>query len=152
MTAQALITLIRARLRDEEAAGYTNANLLDYLNESLTAMYMQFADSGNPNYAKETTVFPYSDVPTDWYKAAGQYPVSVAGGKFDVIGADMLTLRYHPYPARLALEDTVPLMDGELPQLEERVYLLALRRHEFDVSQDVPFLQELKGRVEGGGQ
>ena len=135
MTLRAFLTLVRARIRDEEGAGFTDDVLTDYTNEALAWAYQQLAANGRPDYLKPLTVVPGVSVPSDWMRPAGLYPVTILGGKFNLLCGDYVTVLYHPYPVRLSsLDDAIPLRDGDLPMILERIATLALSRHEFDTT------------------
>ena len=106
MTGEELITKydVRDRLSDELETGYSDQELLAYLNDAINYIWhiliqkKSYAVIGDVTFTQAN-----ADAPTDWYKSTTQAPVIIrvdttGALKAEVYGTLPYTVRYYKKP------------------------------------------------------
>ena len=143
------IEIIRRRINDEYDTGYTDEDLINYINDAVKYLSSALISRNDPILVDEIDVgssIPV-DIPDNFVRTAGGFPVMRKRGKFYITdGSPVVTVKYFYIP------HDITSVTESLPFTEEMYHMViinlacvyALNRHEFDVQQD----EALRGQLE----
>lgn len=138
MNVSTLLASVRARISDPNKVGYSDIELIDYLNSAQIAITKRLAAAGNHQFIKSMTLSSGDPVPPRFLGFVGDYPIRIEGGKMYVTPSRTITARYIQAPLMVtSLAENISFDDIHIPALINTTCILALNRNEFDVSQDV---------------
>lgn len=88
---------IRNRINDKEGVGdFDDDEIISYVNQAINYIGLYFVSAGNPLAVKDVLVQNNDNVPDDYIKPCGIFPIKITGKviKFLDKGTKNLTLRY----------------------------------------------------------
>ena len=135
---------VRPRISDIDAITYQDDELISYLNTVIDFLNGYLIAKKQPEMVKQLTIADCMRVPCDWDSFAGQYPVYITQGKFQLYDIKKIKARYfalRPHVATVA--DIVPFSVRYKSVLIQGTAMRALNRNEYDISQDKTLLAEL---------
>lgn len=144
MTVNDFLTDLRRRIADVDSSGFTDPELIGYLNDALTHLYHELASRGDrQSIARIDIPVEGLTVPDDFSDFMGRYPCHIEDGVFVNDWGLEFEMTYEKAPSRLTgVSETVPVRNSLLPLAIRLTSLLALNAHEFDVSQDLMLLEK----------
>lgn len=146
MLVSSAISNIRKRISDEDAFGYQDDELVNYINDSIALIWMQLIEIGSPETIKrasgnDTTL----NKPTDFYKLIGNPTLIDNGATFTNYGKPAIDYCYFANSPVITITDTLPFTNGAFHSLIMQLSaILALNRNEFDISQDKMLADEIR--------
>lgn len=137
MTVSEALAILRMRVRDEAAAGYSDEALLDCLNAAARTRFEELAAAGDTRIAEELLVTEEMPVPARFLRFAGQVPVRIRSGRFRLYEGDEVEALCWISPEDLTAGGELPLGDENAEAILSLAAIRALNLHEFDVTQDL---------------
>lgn len=144
------IQRIRNRINDEYDTGYLDEVMINYINDSVKYLSHALIVRNDPILA-ETLVLTAdgsNNVPTNFVRFAGGYPVRRKGQKFYIVdNSSKVTTKYFFIPSEVTSgSDTMPFEDNDTYQtiVINLAVIYALNQHEFNVDRDTALRQELE--------
>lgn len=144
------IKKIRNRTNDEFDTGYLDDVLINYINDSIKYLAHALIVRNDP-ILTETIVLTSdgsNDVPTNFVRFAGGYPVMRKGSKLYIVdGSSKVTAKYFFIPSEVAnSSDEMPFGNNDTYQtiIVNMASIYALNQHEFNVDRDTTLKQELE--------
>lgn len=123
---------------------------LEYLNTSLQQVSSLLIAAQYPALVKEMVVHNGDELPKNFMKSAGFYPLRLTNNKAEIIdGSESVKFRYWATP------DIMTLDDKELPYSHDAVnevvvrgaIILAINEDEYDISQDTALITSLQQAI-----
>ena len=154
MTQKQLLALVRKLINDEQATGFTEGGnleepegtqeLLYYLDRAVEEYSSQQAGINNIRFIKRMAVSNGANLPDDFIRFCGEFPVSIEGGIINSYG-DManLPVKYFarlPYVTSYGENDSLPYKRNDEMKIAALAAIYALNKQEFNVSQDAALL------------
>lgn len=141
------IEQVRKRANDEFSTGYSDTVLLGYLNDGINFLSSVLIDRLDPILTKTqliTRAGP-NQVPKNFLKTAGGFPVKKSGDQFEIIdGSAAVTIKYFYTAPNVTLGDELPFQHDLYDMIIVRLAVVyALNQHEFDVTQDQGLIDRL---------
>lgn len=118
---------------------YNEQAFLYRLNSALHYTAVLLMNAGSPLLVKEADMADGEDVPSDFVRTVGLYPVALTGRTLSYIdGSTSMKVRYYAEPARItSTSGAMPFALDSLNDFVVRVAaMFALNRNEFDITQD----------------
>jgi hypothetical protein len=135
MKASDAIAHARIRLNDTDEATYTDAELLEYLNEAINRTSTMMIAGKDPAMIVEADFSPGDPVPDTFASFIGSCPLYRRNGLFAALDGDetgTYTLRYYAMKPRLTgVDDDLPFADWAFPSLVNDMVSIALIRTGF---------------------
>lgn len=148
MLVSAFLTKLRFRIRDEYKVEYSDAELIDYLNDALSYWDSIKVVNYEPTKLKSLVVNPNVAVPSDFAKFAGTYPVYILNGNIYSVSGSSVTCKYFAFSDFFdELTDNINLPNPEITVLLQLATVYALNRNQFDVSTDTSLAKALQDVV-----
>lgn len=127
---------------------YSTDECLGFLNTSIQQICHLLIAGLSPQMVKEITVHNLEDLPTDFVKPCGSYPIRITGQIMKFLDDDMESLRFRYFYTKPQLEN----ITGDMPFIHEQLndvavrsaVILALNQNEYDISQDKALIDEIK--------
>ena len=167
-TVQDLLIGVRYRINDTDSVEYTDAELIDYVNEALQVVGNELCRLGAEAVRKRaalTLTDGSAALPSDFVREVevksgdavllplpdpeevDETTYAIEGGRI-YSGASELSLLYcAALPLVSAPGDTLPLPDFFAPLLRQMVVFIALNRNEFDTSVEQALLTAFQGQI-----
>ena len=123
---------------------------LEYLNTSLQQVSSLLIAAQYPALVKEMIVHNGDELPKNFMKSAGTYPLRLTNNKAEIIDdSESVRFRYWATP------DMMTLDDKELPYSHDAVnevvvrgaIILAINEDEYDISQDTALITSLQQAI-----
>ena len=142
------LTLVRARIRDNYRVEYDDAELIGYINDAIS--YWSACSVANSDLLKVKTVSvnPYTDVPDDFAKFCGVYPITIESGRIISDDGTQVLCKYYAYDGLISdVEDNLIYSAPEISILLQLTCIYALNRNQFDVTTDASLSKALSDVV-----
>lgn len=148
MKVSEFLTLIRARIRDNYKLEYPDDELIGYLNDAITYWSSCSISNKDKTTVKTLIVDPYVDVPDDFGKFAGIYPVYIVEKRVISSGNDRVICKYYSFDAHVSSVNEVLRFDRPvISVLLQLTCIYALNRNQFDITTDTSLLKSLSDVV-----
>lgn len=135
MKASDAIAHARIRLNDIDNATYTDAELLEYLNEAINRISTMMIAGKDPSMITEATVIPGDPVPDTFASFVGSGPLYRRNGLFAALDGSTTgnyEIRFYSTKPRLVtVDDNLPFADWAFPSLVNDMVSVALIRTGF---------------------
>ena len=148
------IKTVRRRVNDEYDSGYSDEDIIGYLNDAIKYLASAMIVRCDPVLIKEYDISGTSSnnpVPKNFARFAGGYPVRRNGSNFLVTdGSPIVTTKYFYYPDNVTdLTDELPFSDSNmlLTVIINLTCIYALNKHEFNVQQDEVLRNQLEDLI-----
>lgn len=132
MTAQELLSDVRLRLADSEVVGFSDQELLAWLNESINTLCLTLVGAKDSQMVKTLSVTPGTTVvPSDFYRFVGEAGLNIDGGTFKANDGSTTVrqVRYFATKPRLvAMSDAIPFGDWSTAQLVNATAAVAMQK------------------------
>ncbi len=146
-----MILLLRQMLSDEQAVGWaTEAELIAYLDHASDYLAEQMIADKDPTFLKSLTISGLTPLPDDFVAFAGNVPVRVVGRECEVYGPGVNGVMYwgkFPLPSTFGPDDDLPYTRQQALLVIDIARIFALNKNEYNVSQDLSLLGDLKGAI-----
>ena len=168
MTVEELLQQVRYAINDTQKVEYTDAELINYVNDALRFVSNELIRLSSPLMLKTTTlnfIDNSADLPSDFIREeaviangivlnsipATQEPgtlnYKILGNKIYSKNNQVLLLYYAGFPSVLALNQSVPIPDYMLSLVKSIVAFLALNRNEYNTSVEQELIKVFSGQV-----
>lgn len=140
---------IRDKVNDRDVIEYTDEELLNNLKEAAQFVGTYLVSVNSPMAVDEFVIKSEEfDVPKNYTKSAGYYPIKVTGKKGVLLDKPPLKVRYFATCKDLDFEDEMPYNHEGLWQIMIKLAAIyALNRNEFNVQQDKALLDEVNQQL-----
>lgn len=144
------IQRIRGRINDEFDTGYLDDVLMNYINDSVKYLSHALIVRNDPILVETLVVTAdgENDVPANFVRFAGGYPVMRKGQKFYMLdNSAQVTTKYFYIPSEVtSTSDKMPFEENDTYQaiIINMASIYALNQHEFNVDRDTTLKQELE--------
>ena len=144
------IQRIRGRINDEFDTGYLDDVLMNYINDSVKYLSHALIVRNDPILVETLVVTTdgENDVPANFVRFAGGYPVMRKGQKFYMLdNSAQVTTKYFYIPSEVtSTSDAMPFKENDTYQaiIINMASIYALNQHEFNVDRDTALKQELE--------
>ena len=144
------IQRIRGRINDEFDTGYLDDVLMNYINDSVKYLSHALIVRNDPILVETLVVTAdgENDVPANFVRFAGGYPVMRKGQKFYMRdNSAQVTTKYFYIPSEVtSTSDKMPFEENDTYQaiIINIASIYALNQHEFNVDRDTALKQELE--------
>ena len=144
------IQRIRGRINDEFDTGYLDDVLMNYINDSVKYLSHALIVRNDPILVETLVVTAdgENDVPANFVRFAGGYPVMRKGQKFYMLdNSAQVTTKYFYIPSEVtSTSDKMPFEENDTYQaiIINIASIYALNQHEFNVDRDTALKQELE--------
>lgn len=144
------IQRIRGRINDEFDTGYLDDVLMNYINDSVKYLSHALIVRNDPILVETLVVTAdgENDVPANFVRFAGGYPVMRKGQKFYMLdNSAQVTTKYFYIPSEVtSTSDKMPFEENDTYQaiIINMASIYALNQHEFNVDRDTALKQELE--------
>lgn len=144
------IQRIRNRTNDEFDTGYEDEVLINYINDAVKYLSHALIVRNDPILVETLVLASDSsnNVPTNFVRFAGGYPVKRKGQKFYILDSSTkVTTKYFFIPSEVTSgSDTMPFEENDTYQtiIINISCIYALNQHEFNVDRDTALRQELE--------
>lgn len=139
-------TVVQTRLSDSLETGYTNEELVAYLNDAINYIWhVLIAHKYYEVIGDVTLTEAETDLPDDLYKITNQAPVIIRNNKLECYGDLPMTIRYYKEPPLLKDQSSeIPLENWGLLDLATQIMIvLAMSNHGFDMQTESDFAQAI---------
>lgn len=146
MRVDAFLAKLRPMIFDSGGVGYSDSELIDYINAGILAHCNDCIRNGHASFLLKEVRFQYGDTaPDDVLAWAGQFPMEIHNGQ--VVPYDgSVVAKYYAHPGSVAsTDDEIPIPNTHIPRLLSVVTALALNRNEYDISQDAAIANRMLG-------
>jgi hypothetical protein len=145
-----IIKRIRELISDKDGIEFETSAVVGFLNSAIAWLSLQLIQNNNVEMIKEIVITDGANVPNDYIKPCGLYPVKKTGNTFRFLD-DSETLEFQYFANRPYI--TVNEADVFLPTysvfkpiydavLIQKTAILALNRDEYDITQDEALLAQ----------
>ena len=144
------IQRIRGRINDEFDTGYLDDVLMNYINDSVKYLSHALIVRNDPILVETLVVTAdgENDVPANFVRFAGGYPVMRKGQKFYMLdNSAQVTTKYFYIPSEVtSTSDKMPFEENDTYQaiIINMASIYALNQHEFNIDRDTALKQELE--------
>lgn len=144
------IQRIRGRINDEFDTGYIDDVLMNYINDSVKYLSHALIVRNDPILVETLVVTAdgENDVPANFVRFAGGYPVMRKGQKFYMLdNSAQVTTKYFYIPSEVtSTSDKMPFEENDTYQaiIINMASIYALNQHEFNIDRDTALKQELE--------
>lgn len=142
MLVKDVIQDIRNRINDKEAVGdFDDDDIVSYINQSINYIGLYFVTAGNPIAIKFMEVGDGDNVPDDYIKTCGVYPIQVTGKEVRFLDGSKgkKKMRYFFKPANItgAESEEMPYEDALTNNIIVNITVLSLlNQQRLNISQD----------------
>lgn len=141
-------TLLRARIRDNYKLEYPDEELIGYLNDAISYWSSCSISNKDKLHVKTLIVNPFVDVPDDFAKFAGTFPVYIVEKRIISTEGNSVTCKYYAFDDHIStIEDDLRFDKPEISILLQLTAIYALNRNQFDVSTDTSLAKSLSDVV-----
>jgi len=144
------LTKIRDRISDQDAFGYTDSEIINYINDAIAVLWLHLISLGKNEVIKRVTsnITPFTK-PSDFYQIIGNPTIIENGDNLENYGKLPIEFCYYAKPSTIATTtDTLPFNNYAYHSAIIQVAsMYALNRNEFDISQDKVILDELRALI-----
>jgi len=138
------LTLVRARIRDNFKLEYPDEELIGYINDAISYWSSCSITNKDKLSVKTLIVDPYVDVPSDFAKFAGTYPVYIIDKRILSTDNDRVVCKYYAFDNHVSsVNDTMNFDSPVISVLLQLTCIYALNRNQFDVTTDTSLLKSL---------
>lgn len=123
---------------------------LEFLNTSLQQVSSLLIAAQYPALVKEMVVHNGDELPKNYMKSAGLYPLRMTNGKAEIIdGSESVRFRYWATPEMMALDDKeLPYSHDAVNEVVVRgAIILAINEDEYDITQDTALITSLQQAI-----
>lgn len=147
-----ILPAIRKRLHDEDKLVYDDAELLGYYNDGQELISSTLSALGYEGMVFPITIIENTQVPNNYIRLCGQYPVYVQNGIF-YPEVSSIEAQYIGYPASLtSISEEIKLLDVWIPIAIQATVMYAQNTEEFSLKQDMELIRmKLEGLVKARG-
>ena len=132
MTAQELLSDVRLKLADSEVVGFSDQELLAWLNEAVNTLCLTLVGAKDSQMVKSLSVTPGTTVvPADFYRFVGESGLNIDEGTFKSNdgGTAARLVRYFAMKPRLtSLSDSIPFGHWSTAQLVNATAAVAMQK------------------------
>lgn len=146
-----LVSEMIAQIKDQVhdiSNEFSDDLLIKFINTAIKSASYLLANVNHNSVMAQITVTSGSPIPADFIKFAGQYPVTLIQGVFDIYDTRINSLDvtyYEAKPSVALVTDTIPFTDElTLLYIEQYASILALNRDEANVGADEQIITALK--------
>lgn len=133
---------------------YTTDECLGFLNTSIQQVSHLLIAGNSPQMVLEIKIHDLEDLPSDYVKSAGTYPIRITGQRIKFLDEAMDYIRFRYFATKPQLEG----ITGDMPFIHEHLndvavkgaVLLALNQNEYDIQQDKALVDEIKQVIAQG--
>jgi hypothetical protein len=148
MTPVDMIFLLRQHLADEQNVGWPNdSELFAYLDRAADYLSERLIADRDPTMLSRLELDGDTPLPANFVSFAGNVPVSVMDGKCKPYFGFPFGVNYWakmPSPSKIDAESQTPYGYERDLMIVDIARLFALNRNEYDVSQDLTLLGEIR--------
>lgn len=123
---------------------------LEYLNTSLQQVSSLLIAAQYPALVKEMIVHNGDELPKNFMKSAGTYPLRLTNNKAEIIDdSESVRFRYWATPDMMTLDDEkLPYSHDAVNEVVVRgAIILAINEDEYDISQDTALITSLQQAI-----
>lgn len=139
MLVSEMIQIIRNRLNDREGVGdFEDDQLIDYLNQAINYISSYLVTTMNPLMVKSITLANGDELPEDFVKTCGNFPMLVEGRTVELFNPKKpLDVKYYFQLPQVEMEDEFPLKDLQSANLAiQLTVIFCMNQQRIDISQD----------------
>lgn len=142
---------VRNKTNDKDEFNLDDNEILSYLNEAIQFIGLHLIAANSPVMLREYMIRERKfELPEDFVKTAGTYPVRITGNEGDLLGETPCRFRYFAMPPVVSYEDRMPLRKYALNQIAVKIACMHVSAQEqLDISQDKALLDEINAAVAG---
>lgn len=133
---------------------YSTDECIGFLNTAVQQISHLLIAAKSPQMVMEIKIHNLEDLPEDFVKPAGTYPIKITGQKMAFLDEEMDEIRFRYFATKKQIEDIVEDMPFRHEQLNDvavkSAVLLALNQNEYDISQDKALVDEIKQVIAQG--
>ena len=142
------LTLVRARIRDNYKLEYTDDELIGYLNDAISYWSSCCINNKDKYNVRTLIVDPFVDVPADFGKFAGTFPVYIIDKRIISNDNKKVTCKYYAFDSHVtSISDKLDFDPPICSVLVQLTCIYALNRNQFDVTTDTSLLKSLSDVV-----
>lgn len=134
-----IIQIIRNRLNDRDGVGdFEDDQLVDYLNQAISYISAYLVTTMNPLMVKSATLNDGDELPEDFIKTCGNFPMLVEGRTVELFNPKKpLDIKYYFQLPKVDMEDDFPLKDLQSSNLAiQLAVIFCMNQQRIDVGQD----------------
>jgi len=154
-----ILTKIRRKLKDSGKLIYSDAELIEYVNDSIDFVTSELISLGDPEMINEVTMSSGDTIPDDYFSLVGIHKVYMkAGCLYHLDNQSSFSIRYFATKSKVTKEtDTLPHKPIYDVVIVNLAAIYATNRDNLGVSQDSQLLQQLRqlidtGKIKASGQ
>ena len=133
---------------------YTTDECLGFLNTSIQQISHLLIAGKSPQMVMEIKIHNLEDLPTEYIKSAGTYPIRITGQRIKFLDEAMEYIRFRYFatkPQLTSSSDDMPFIHEHLNDVAVKgAVLLALNQNEYDIQQDKALVDEIKQVIAQG--
>lgn len=138
------ITLVRARIRDNYNLEYSDNELIGYINDAISYWSACSVANKDKLTIRALMVNPYVEVPIDFAKWAGTYPVYILNNQVISTNNNAVECKYYAFDSHISsVTDNLKYDAPTISVLLQLTCIYALNRNQFDVSTDTSLAKSL---------
>ncbi len=130
---------------------YSSDRCIEFLNNSMQQVSSLLIAANYPNLVHEITVRNGDQVPPNFMKAAGTYPIKMTDGIAIIVDDDYPSVRFRYFATPKNIEQKTDFLPFDNDAINEVVVrgsiLLALNENEYDLSQDKVLFDTLQQSI-----
>ncbi|TCL39952.1 hypothetical protein EV210_101150 [Anaerospora hongkongensis] len=145
-----IIKRIRALISDKDGIEFETSDLVGFLNNAIDWLSLQLIQNGDKEMMKEIIITDGMNIPNDFIKACGLYPIKRNGNTFRILDdSEAFEFQYFANRSHITVNEVdvylptysvfKPIYDGVLIQ---KTAIIALNRDEYDITQDEALLAQ----------
>lgn len=127
---------------------YSTDECIGFLNTAVQQISHLLIAGKSPQMVREIKIHNLEDLPDDFVKTAGTYPIRITGQKMAFLDEMMDEIRFRYFATKKQITDIAEEMPFIYEQLNDvavkSAVLLSLNQNEYDISQDKALADEMK--------
>ena len=143
---------VRLKTNDRDGVGMDDQEILSYLNEAIQCICGYMVAAGSPLLVMDLNIEEGGnmeiDVPKNFLKFCGTFPVRITGNKIKLLDEPPIKLRYFASYPTVEMNDNMPFLHDELNQIAIRLACIYVNnQEELNVQQDQGLLTEIQNSI-----